>query len=77
MIAAARWPGRSDPVNSHFFLPVAIGRIWFSTKLLSAGQVPVVDVAVQRLPAREAVVDRLDRGRAFGHLQSLLREPQA
>jgi hypothetical protein len=33
--AAARRPARSDPANSQFERPSAIGRIWFSTQLLS------------------------------------------
>jgi hypothetical protein len=40
MTAAARWPARSEPANSQFDLPTAIGRIWFSTQLLSAGRSP-------------------------------------
>jgi hypothetical protein len=38
--AAARRPARSEPANSQFFLPTAIGRIAFSTGLLSIGSVP-------------------------------------
>ena len=37
-IAAARWPARSDPVKSQFFLPTAMGRMAFSTGLLSIGR---------------------------------------
>jgi len=33
-MAAARRPARSEPVNSQFFLPMAIGRMAFSTGLL-------------------------------------------
>lgn len=40
-ITAARLPVRSEPVNSQFFLPMAIGRIAFSTGLLSMGKWPV------------------------------------
>jgi hypothetical protein len=36
-IAAARCPARSEPVNIQFFLPIAIGRMMFSTGLLSMG----------------------------------------
>ena len=36
--AHARWPARSEPVNSQFFLPSAMGRIAFSTGLLSMGR---------------------------------------
>ena len=39
-MAAARWPARSDPVNNQFFLPKAIGRMMFSTGLLSMGKRP-------------------------------------
>jgi hypothetical protein len=39
-IAAARRPARSEPVNSQFFLPMAMGRMAFSTGLLSIGSVP-------------------------------------
>ena len=39
-LTAARWPARSEPTNSQFDLPMAIGRIWFSTQLLSAGRSP-------------------------------------
>jgi hypothetical protein len=39
-IAAARRPARSEPVNSQFFLPMAVGRMAFSTGLLSIGSVP-------------------------------------
>jgi hypothetical protein len=37
MTAAARLPARSDPANSQFFRPSAIGRMRFSTQLLSIG----------------------------------------
>jgi hypothetical protein len=40
MIAAARLPARSEPANSQLLRPMAIGRIWFSTQLLSAGKSP-------------------------------------
>jgi hypothetical protein len=33
--AAARRPARKLPANSQFEYPIAIGRIWFSTQLLS------------------------------------------
>jgi energy-coupling factor transporter ATP-binding protein EcfA2 len=39
-MAAARRPARSEPANSQFFLPIAIGRIVFSTGLLSIGRLP-------------------------------------
>ena len=38
--AAARRPARSEPVNSRFFWQMAIGRMAFSTGLLSIGSVP-------------------------------------
>ena len=38
--AAAHWPARREPANSQFYLPTAIGRIWFSTQLLYAGRSP-------------------------------------
>jgi hypothetical protein len=40
MIAAARWPARSEPAKSQLERPSAIGLIWFSTQLLSAGSMP-------------------------------------
>jgi len=40
MTAAARFPARKLPANSQFFLPMEIGRIWFSTQLLSIGRSP-------------------------------------
>ena len=33
-MAAARFPARSEPAKSQFFLPMAMGRIAFSTGLL-------------------------------------------
>jgi hypothetical protein len=36
-MAATRRPARSEQANSQFFLPMAIGRIAFSTGLLSMG----------------------------------------
>jgi hypothetical protein len=33
MLAAARWPARSEPANNQLDLPIAHGRIWFSTQL--------------------------------------------
>jgi len=39
-MAAARRPARSEPANSQFFLPMAMGRIAFSTGLLSMGRLP-------------------------------------
>jgi hypothetical protein len=47
-------PARSEPANSQFFLPIAIGRIEFSTGLLSIGRVPLSakrSSASQRLSA--------------------------
>ena len=41
-MAAARFPARSEPVNSQFFLPSAMGRIVFSTGLLSIGRCPLL-----------------------------------
>jgi len=41
-MAAARLPARSDPVKSQFFFPMAIGRMMFSTGLLSIGKRPSV-----------------------------------
>ena len=41
-MAAARLPARSDPVNNQFFFPMAIGRMMFSTGLLSIGKRPAV-----------------------------------
>ena len=38
---AARRPARSDPVNNQVFFPRAIGRMTFSTGLLSMGRWPV------------------------------------
>ena len=40
MIAAARFPLRSDPAKSQFLRPSAQGRIWFSYQLLSMGTAP-------------------------------------
>ena len=39
-MAVARRPARSEPANSQFFLPMAIGRIAFSIGLLSIGRMP-------------------------------------
>ena len=36
----SRLPARSEPANSQLLRPMAIGRIWFSTQLLSAGSSP-------------------------------------
>jgi hypothetical protein len=36
MIVAARVPARRSPANRQLLRPVGIGRIWFSTQLLSA-----------------------------------------
>jgi len=56
MIAAARFPLRSDPAKSQFLRPRAHGLIWFSAQLLSMGG-PVIEVARQRCPAFEAVIE--------------------
>ena len=40
-ITAARLPARSDPENIQFFFPMAMGRMAFSTGLLSMGRCPV------------------------------------
>lgn len=40
MIAAARWPVDTLPVNSQFLRPTAIGRIAFSIGLLSIDKQP-------------------------------------
>ena len=40
MTAAARWPARKEPANNQFARPSAMGRIWFSTQLLSMGSCP-------------------------------------
>ena len=75
MTAAARLPARRVPANSQLLRPSAIGRIWFSTQLLSIGRVAVVEEARQRRPAIQAVVDRLGGRRAVGHLLALQRQP--
>jgi hypothetical protein len=41
-MAAARRPAASEPANSQFFLPNAIGRMAFSIGLLSMGRSPRV-----------------------------------
>ena len=56
--AAARIPARSLPANSQFFLPIAIGRIAFSTGLLVYGQIPGLRIANQARPSIQRVVDR-------------------
>ena len=38
MMAVARLPARREPANSQFFRPSAIGRMRFSTQLLSIGK---------------------------------------
>jgi hypothetical protein len=40
MMAAARLPARKLSANSQLLRPSAIGRIWFSTQLLSMGKAP-------------------------------------
>jgi hypothetical protein len=40
MMAAARLPARRLPANSQLLRSMAIGRIWFSTQLLSIGSSP-------------------------------------
>jgi hypothetical protein len=32
-MTALRWPASSEPKNSQFFLPMAVGRMAFSTRL--------------------------------------------
>jgi len=56
MLAAARLPARRHPANCQLLRPIAIGPIWFSTELLSAGQFAVLEVTRQRRPAGEGVV---------------------
>jgi hypothetical protein len=54
---ATRWPAISEPANSQFFLPMAMGRMAFSTGLLSMGRwaLAVVGVAREGAPAFERV----------------------
>ena len=75
MMAAARWPARSEPANNQLDLPMAIGLILFSTQFVVRRQIAVVDVARERVPAFQAVVDRPGRGRAVGHPLPLSRGP--
>ena len=49
-MAAARRPARSEPVNSQFVLPMAIGRMAFSTGLLSIGSVPCNSLNLHHIP---------------------------
>ncbi len=71
MTAAARWPARSGPANSQFERPIAISRIWFSTQLLSAGEVR--HRWARERAQRFRLVNRLDRRRALWH-QHLLQQ---
>ena len=71
-IAAARQPARSEPVNSQFFLPMAIGRLACSTGLLSIGSVPELALALQRRPAFERILDCLGSTAASGEQHNTL-----
>ena len=73
MMTAARLPARREPANSQFERPSATGRMRFSIRV--DRQVAVVDVTYQRLPALEAVIDRLRARRSVGHLQAVDDEP--
>ena len=78
MIAAACLPARSDPANSQFLRPRAIGRIWFSIQLLCLPCQGTVDSSVQvrpgqlslRLEAQGAVQE------ATSGLKHFLKRPQ-
>jgi len=66
MIAAARFPMRSEPAKSQFLRPRAHGRIWFSANYYQWYS-PVIEVARQRCPAFQAVIEGFADSRAFGH----------
>ena len=53
--AAARWPARGLPANSQLFLPIAIGRIWFSIQLLFTGSCPSSTKRVSALQQSSAL----------------------
>ena len=74
MIAAARFPLRSDPAKSQFLRPRAHGRIKFSIWLFD-GHSTIFQVARQRYPAFKAVIQGLGRGRTFGHKFTLSQHP--
>lgn len=74
MTAAARWPTRNEPANNQFARPSAIDLIWFSTNCYR-WQVPIVEVAGQRRPALEAVVQCAGQRGAFGGTHALREHP--
>jgi len=52
MMAAARWPAVSEPANSQFLRPMAIGRMAFSMGLLCVPCQGVMDSSVRNRPGK-------------------------
>ncbi len=74
MMAAARWPARSEPANSQLDLPMRWCGCGFPP-IVVRWQITVIDVARERLPALQAVVDSPGCGRTIRHPLPLPGEP--
>jgi hypothetical protein len=77
MMTAARCPARGEPANSQFFSTHLIRTDTALDPVIIDGQIAVIDVAGQRLPMFEAVVDRFGDRRSVGHFPALTRQPLA
>src|SRR6266478_8852812 len=66
LITAPRSPASASPIKSQFFLPMAVGRMAFSTRLLSSLHPPVLQINVQCLPLAQGVIN--------GNTQDALRQ---
>src|ERR1019366_1520702 len=79
-MAAARCPPRSEPANSHDFLPSAIPRNARSAQrpfrgIVREADTPIIEEAGERGPAFEHVIHRLGEIVAARELGALLAHP--
>jgi len=75
MTAAARCPAISVPANSQFLRPVAQGPDLLLIEVVVDQQCRIVQVARERNPALQAVVDCPGRGSAVRYQSALRNQP--
>lgn len=74
MIAAARFPARSEPANNQFALQGPRANLVFQPIVVDR-YVPIGQITRERLPALEAVVERLGDRRSLGDQFALGKQP--
>jgi len=74
MTAAARLPARNEPANNQFERPMAMPDLVLDPIVIN-GQLTIIEVARERLPSLQGVVQGSCCGRTVGDLDSLQPHP--